>query len=1614
MAKQTRLLSLLLSIALLISCIPVGAAAENVEENLEILEMEGATQPEETPLETVVETQIQMAEEIDVADSTPPQLLGITLSAAEVAAPGAVDVTVEAVDDLSGVADLYVSFCCEETGEILFCVPETTEEETVFRGTVNIEQHEQSRTFHWQSIYLTDGAGNTRTYSHGEESLPEGLDHLYFSVTATTQADNDPPELTNLWLSETVLGVPGTVTVGVEAWDDGSGVENCYISFRCEEASAQLSVILENTEEEIGMFHGTLELNGEILPGIFRWNHIQLVDGAGNLRDYFPTDESLSEELRTVQFRILGEPADVTTSVEAPDFAESVSQAAEDAYIMADFGPGATLPGEAFDALAGTDRILVLTSGDITWQFRGRDIQNTSKDIRLDVQVTRLDEAVSAEGQAISRSLGNAPAMVLEFPDNGRLPGKATLKVNLDGDMQQYLGSSQGLNLYYYNDNTGELELVAENLSVLQDSYVEFSIDHCSYYVVTAATPLAYSGICGPDAYWRFDPATQTLTISGTGVMYDYYAAIHTPWYDLRDQITMIQVEDGITRIGSAACEGLQNLTDVSLPNSLKEIGGNAFYRCPALASVQLPNGLERIESSAFGESGLASIVIPASVVDMGDMITAQIFVNCLQLRSITVDTGNSRYLSEDGILFDKGKTCLIHYPAQKPDSVYAIPETVEEIAYSAFMGNPYLTDVNLHDNLREIGCNAFSGCSSLRQMIVPDSVTTLSAGAFIDCTSLEKAVIGRGVTHLEYMFMGCTSLTEVVLPDTIKNIWESSFLGCTSLKRIVLPAGMEGVNEIFEDCTALEEVVIGGIQWMYYPFLNCNALKRVIFTGPAPQSCQDAFAGLTLTAWYPATDPTWTQAIRDEFGGNVTWNPLEGTDTVIRLETQTQVLSSGQKTILRAHLASGAATAGKILWSLTKEDSAYAILKANSDGTATLTAKKNTQWKQVTVTAGLKDSALSPMTIQVEILPVASQVKILAEDGSDLTGTTQTFSMETGSDNRMILLAEVYPAEASQSVTWKSSNEKQVQVSPEGVVTAKVPGKTVTLTATAADGSGKKATVKIKTVQPMKRLTLPEEAVVAGGKNLTLKAEIFPETTTNKKLLWQITDGSDFATISTSGQLKAGKTDVVRSVTVRVSAQENPACFSQCVVTIYSPVTKVDMLNDLGVPVTGTTVTLPMYTQSNNTMQLSARNEPQNAAQSWIWTSSKTADVSVDAHGLVTAHVPGKTVTITATAADGSGKKATVKIETVRPMEGITITGPAAAAAGKTVTLTAEIQPKNTTNPKLRWEVVQGAEFASIASGGKLKVGKNLTTAQAVTVRASWTEDASVFAEYTLALMPQAVTGVQILDEDGTTITGKTLTVPMVSQGENTLQLQSRNLGETVSQQVRWSVSDTKSAQVDANGKVILLQPGKTITVTAAATDGSGKKATVKLKTVQPVEQLTLLESPLVAGGKSKNLTGFLSAYPENATNRKLVWQVSDNDHGVKINASTGALSTKAVTEAVTVLVTATAKDGFGAYLQFPVTIYPATTQLRLFRGSEDITGKTLTLSAGEMLYLTAQSQPEGAAGRYTWTSSKKSSVNVDDSGCVTVLGGTGTVTITCTAADGSGKKATVKIKIG
>ena len=166
------------------------------------------------------------------------------------------------------------------------------------------------------------------------------------------------------------------------------------------------------------------------------------------------------------------------------------------------------------------------------------------------------------------------------------------------------------------------------------------SIVSVTYRKPAAAT--VASGKCGDSAKWTLD-AAGTLTISGTGRMYDYEwpadrGGTTPPWLanKYRDSIRALHVEQGITYIGRCAFDSCGNLSDVTLPTSLRIIGQCAFNDCTALRSIQLPEGLTTIMEDAFNAAGLVSITFPSTLGELRDGA----FMNCEKLQSLRLPEG--------------------------------------------------------------------------------------------------------------------------------------------------------------------------------------------------------------------------------------------------------------------------------------------------------------------------------------------------------------------------------------------------------------------------------------------------------------------------------------------------------------------------------------------------------------------------------------------------------------------------------------------------------------------------------------------------------------------------------------------------------------------------------------------------------------------------------------------------------------------------------------------------------------------------------------------------------------------------------------------------------------
>ena len=80
------------------------------------------------------------------------------------------------------------------------------------------------------------------------------------------------------------------------------------------------------------------------------------------------------------------------------------------------------------------------------------------------------------------------------------------------------------------------------------------------------------SGKCGENLTWKYEEASKTLTISGTGAMTDYDSG-QSPWRKYCQDIVNLVLDDGIMSIGNCAFSSCSGLTAIAIPNSVKTIG---------------------------------------------------------------------------------------------------------------------------------------------------------------------------------------------------------------------------------------------------------------------------------------------------------------------------------------------------------------------------------------------------------------------------------------------------------------------------------------------------------------------------------------------------------------------------------------------------------------------------------------------------------------------------------------------------------------------------------------------------------------------------------------------------------------------------------------------------------------------------------------------------------------------------------------------------------------------------------------------------------------------------------------------------------------------------------
>ena len=229
------------------------------------------------------------------------------------------------------------------------------------------------------------------------------------------------------------------------------------------------------------------------------------------------------------------------------------------------------------------------------------------------------------------------------------------------------------------------------------------------------------------------------------------------PWHSHRDSITTVIIENGVTGLGYLLFCDCDNLTSVTISNSVRDIEDSAFNGCKSLISID-------------------------------------------------VDKNNCAYASENGVLFDKSKTVLMQYPANKQDTNYTIPGSVKIIKDFAFGNCRNLASITIPNSVINIGKTAFYDCRNLAAITISNSVTRIGSSVFEGCEKLTSVIIPDSVTNIGgCAFFDCDSLVSVTIPDSVTNIEESAFLDCDSLTSIIIPTNVTSMEDyVFNGCKSL------------------------------------------------------------------------------------------------------------------------------------------------------------------------------------------------------------------------------------------------------------------------------------------------------------------------------------------------------------------------------------------------------------------------------------------------------------------------------------------------------------------------------------------------------------------------------------------------------------------------------------------------------------------------------------------------------------------------------------------------------------------------------------------------------------------------------------------
>ena len=295
--------------------------------------------------------------------------------------------------------------------------------------------------------------------------------------------------------------------------------------------------------------------------------------------------------------------------------------------------------------------------------------------------------------------------------------------------------------------------------------------------VTTTAPSQKIEGRCGDNAIYSYDEATRTLTISGTGAMWNgtnYSRLGNVDKIVIGKGITVIgedafspfivgsaEISDTVTTIKSNAFHYLDSIT---IPKTVRTVETDAFY---SVGKVVVEGDMNNFQYGALGYE-VQEVQLKGSAETLG---LALALVNDRDRLSVTITKDNNRCRIANGCLVSSdGKTVYYHI---SDSNKVTIPDTAVTIKSAAFY-NQGISEVKLGKNVTTIEPYAFAE-NPVSKLTTNSKLKKIGRCAFKGTIFLEKVTLKSSVAMSPKAFDQKVILTSTKSLKSAKTVMTSA-----------------------------------------------------------------------------------------------------------------------------------------------------------------------------------------------------------------------------------------------------------------------------------------------------------------------------------------------------------------------------------------------------------------------------------------------------------------------------------------------------------------------------------------------------------------------------------------------------------------------------------------------------------------------------------------------------------------------------------------------------------------------------------------------------------------------------------------------------------------------